>query len=571
MPDRCLSAIAKRQNLLLVGAGLVLILAAFVPRLWLLQTRFFDRDELEHLHTAWLTFEGQLLYRDFFQNHTPLLYFFLAPLFMFYDVARNVDDAVALIFTARRLMWLLSGLILALTYRLGKTWRDRRVGLAATVFLAHTIMFLQKSLEIRPDLISVACWIGSLVLLVRGVQTEAANGKRARFCFAFSGFLLGMAIMATQKMLFAGPGLAVTTTWYLLDPRSHGSFKTRLTNILLQLAGLSAPMLLALAYFAVRGGFGDFIYFNLLLNAGWQIQFSPMPYLQRLFEQNRFIVGSSMIGVLGVTPRMFSQEGFRRGDYVVAVNGIGLFAGLFIIPVPHRQYFLMFLPLMALCAAAAVVDAIESLATRWKPPASRSGLRFLIVNAVLLATIAAIMARGLPVNPRTPMTFRFTLLIGVFGVALGVVHVLYGFRRTALAVLMIVASVYPLKQLHAAFYSSSNRDQLRDIRYVLENTTPEETVMDGQGGVGVFRPHAYFYWLLDPNIRVILGAEEKRKLLAALRRGEIAPQLIHLDDALQDLSPEITKFFEENYEPVNVGRIRVRRANASPERSREKS
>ena len=96
MVDRCLLAIAKRQNLLLIGVGLMLILAAFVPRLWLLQTRFFDRDELEHLHTAWLTFEGHLLYHDFFQNHTPLLYFFLEPLFMFYDVARNVDDAFAL-------------------------------------------------------------------------------------------------------------------------------------------------------------------------------------------------------------------------------------------------------------------------------------------------------------------------------------------------------------------------------------------------------------------------------------------------------------------------------------------
>lgn len=74
MHKNCLSAISKHQNLLLIIAGLTLILIAFLPRLWLLQTRFFDRDELEHLHTAWLSFEGYLVYRDFFQNHTPLLY-----------------------------------------------------------------------------------------------------------------------------------------------------------------------------------------------------------------------------------------------------------------------------------------------------------------------------------------------------------------------------------------------------------------------------------------------------------------------------------------------------------------
>jgi hypothetical protein len=159
------------------------------------------------------------------------------------------------------------------------------------------------------------------------------------------------------------------------------------------------------------------------------------------------------------------------------------------------------------------------------------------------------------------MRLRFTFLIGMLGITLAVVHVLYGLRTTALAILLIVASIYPVKQLHAAFYSSSNHDQLRDIRYVLENTSRDETVMDGQGGVGVFGPHAYFYWLLDPNIRVILSPEEKLKLLGALQRGEIAPKLINLDDALQDLSPEITRFFEENYEPVDVGRIRVRKTN----------
>lgn len=564
MNNRWLPAIAKRQDLLLISAAFILILIAFVPRLWLLQTRFFDRDELEHLHTAWLSFEGYLIYRDFFQNHTPLLYFFLAPLFKFFDVARNVDDAFALMFIARRLMWLLAGSILALTYYLGRYWRDWRIGLAGSVLLAHTIMFLEKTLEIRPDVISVTCWMGSLVLLVRGVQADMADARRTRWSFAFSGFLLGMAIMATQKALFAGMGLAVTMSWYLLDPRSHGSFKTRLTNVLLQVTGVSVPILSVVGYFAVRGGLEEFIYFNWILNVGWKIHFSPARYLQQLFAQNRFFVGLSIIGVLSITLKMFSRSAFRRGDYVVALNGIGLFAGLFIISVPHRQYYLMFLPLMALYAATAMVDMIEFLAERWKQSMLRNDLGLVILNVILWAIVATVIAWGLPVNPRAPMRLRFTFLIGTLGIAVAVIHVLYGLRTTALAILLIVASIYPLKQLHGAFYSLSNEAQIRNIRSVLENTSPREKVMDGQEGVGVFRPHAYFYWLLDPNIRVILSVEEKQKLLAALHRGEIAPKLINFDHALQDLSPEITKFFEENYESVYVGRIRVRKTNNVP-------
>jgi 4-amino-4-deoxy-L-arabinose transferase-like glycosyltransferase len=560
--DRCPPPMAGRQDLLLISVGL--ILAAFVPRLWLLQTRFFDRDELEHLHTAWLTFEGQLPYRDFFQNHTPLLYFFLAPLFMFYDAARNIDDAFALMFTARRLMWLLAGSILALTYCLGRTWRDWRIGLAAAVFLANTIMFLEKTLEIRPDLISVTCWLGALVLLVRGAQAERADASRTRYAFVLIGFLIGSAMMATQKMVFTGPGLAVAMTWYLLDPRSHGGFKGRLTNVLLQVAGASAPILAIVVYFTARGALEEFIYFNWVLNAAWQIRFSPARYLEQLWVQNGLLVGLSVIGVLGIGLRMFSREAFRRGDYIVVINGIGLFAGLFIISVPHRQYYLMFLPLIAIYAATAMVDLVDFLAARWQGKRLQNGRLFLLVNGVLFLMIAAITVWSLPAKPKSPMGLRFTVLIGALGSAWALSHFVYGFRNTALGILLILSSVYPLRQLHAMFYARSNEPEIQGIRYVLKNTSLAETVMDGQGGVGVFRRHAYFYWLLDPNIRRILTADEKNKLLTALQTGAVAPKVINLDHALQDLSPEITKFFEENYEPANVGLIRIRKANNSP-------
>ncbi|MEX0806153.1 MAG: hypothetical protein WD688_22960 [Candidatus Binatia bacterium] len=201
------------------------------------------------------------------------------------------------------------------------------------------------------------------------------------------------------------------------------------------------------------------------------------------------------------------------------------------------------------------------MTTRWKQRALRNELVFFVLNTALLVIITTIIVWDLPLIPKTLMRFRVTFVIGVPGGALALIHLLYGLRNTALGIVLIVASVYPLKQLHAAFYSLSNEAQMRSIRYVLKTTSPKEPVMDGQGGVGVFRPHAYFYWLLDPNIRVILTIEEKPKLLAGLQRGEIAPKLINLDNALQDLSPEITRFFEENYEPVNVGSIRSRNTN----------
>ena len=35
--------------------------------------RFFDGDELEHVHSAWHVLNGALPYVDFFEHHHPLL------------------------------------------------------------------------------------------------------------------------------------------------------------------------------------------------------------------------------------------------------------------------------------------------------------------------------------------------------------------------------------------------------------------------------------------------------------------------------------------------------------------
>lgn len=66
------------------------------------------------------------------------------------------------------------------------------------------------------------------------------------------------------------------------------------------------------------------------------------------------------------------------------------------------------------------------------------------------------------------------------------------------------------------------------------------------------------------SLGVFLSASDKEKLLAALQRRQIEPKVINLDDALRDLSPEITKYLEENYESVHVGRIRVRKTDSLP-------
>ena len=41
--------------------------------------RFFDADEMEHVHSTWHVLHGAVPYVDFFQHHHPLLWYVLAP------------------------------------------------------------------------------------------------------------------------------------------------------------------------------------------------------------------------------------------------------------------------------------------------------------------------------------------------------------------------------------------------------------------------------------------------------------------------------------------------------------
>ena len=115
------------------------------------QRRAFDQDEFLHVHSAWYIFKGMLPYRDYFDHYTPLFHLFLVPFFHFFKVETDIADSLAFFFFARKLTWLISGLILLLTFWLGKLWRNSEVGYVAVLFLLSTEVYWMLTLEIRPD------------------------------------------------------------------------------------------------------------------------------------------------------------------------------------------------------------------------------------------------------------------------------------------------------------------------------------------------------------------------------------------------------------------------------------
>jgi hypothetical protein len=556
----------ERGTLLIIGSALSLAMGSYFWRLYLLRVRYFGGDEFEHLHGAWCISKGLLPYRDFFEHHTPWLHFFLAQFLRFYQVDTKFADAEAFLFFSRTCIWLFTGVILVLTFWLGRLWRDARVGCVAALFLGNIPMFLDKTLEVRPDVPSVALWLACLVAVVRGIREEE-TGSKSKWRFAWSGIFLGAAVMCTQKMLFALPGFGLSMLWYVLDPRSRGTRGQRFWNVAHQVLGFCLPVFLTLGYFAVRGALREFLEYNFLLNSRWKYRLSPIPFLMELAKDNPMLVGLAISGFFRALWKMFGRERFRRGEFVYVLSALGLFGGAFIIPVPWHQYYLMFLPLGAVFASCAFLDVMDWVTAAEHGKRSRSARSVLYIVTGTCAFFALVILVLRMSRPRFlsdlihasdwfPTTFLHAELWLIILVS-AAVCLLFRRENLAAAALLVGLSLFAFKVMYKVH--DTNRDDLNGIRYVLQNTSPTDTCMDGWTGLGVFRPHAWFYWFLHREVRMMLSERTKNEFEANLTSGSIAPKLIFYDQDLKGLSAETAQFLENAYEPTGEGPIRRRK------------
>jgi hypothetical protein len=485
--------------------ALALVAGAFLFRLALLRRHAFNPDEFQHLHGAWSIARGLLPYRDYFEHHTPWLHFFLAPFLAFFAVDTDPGSAEAFLFFARGWMWVFSGLALALTFWLGKLWDGEATGWAGAALLSTTVMFLDKTLEVRPDVPAVVFLLGSWVALLLALRREA-EGRAASALFAQGGLLLGTALLCTQKALFVLPASAVWMALYLLDARGAAPRTRRVRSVLWHAGGALAPFLIVLALFALRGGLGAFVDSNFVVNLRWPVRFSPEPLLRQLLHENGLLVVLGLAGLGLALLDLARGAGPRAARMLVPLHAIGLGAGVWVIPVPYAQYLVLGLPLLALAAGGFLARA--AAASR---PARRP------------ARMAGLAAIG----------------VVVLAASMRPVRIIAGMRRPP---------------------HTKVEDHLRRLRHVLQATRPDETILDGFSGLGVFRPHAYFHFFLHDEIRVLLGERGTTRLLSGLRDGAVAPDWVIADADVLALPAELVAFLRASYEPTGSASLwRVKR------------
>ncbi len=475
---------------LVVGVGFFLLLT---------RSRSVDDDELQHLHFAWCLTQGLAPYRDFWDNHPPLLHQLLSFL-----ISRQGEHSGVLL--SGRL--LCAGLALpgvAGAYLLGRACAGRGAGAAAAAWLACSEVFLLKAVEVRPDGILLTCVTLSAWLVVtamlRGalpseevaagaVLSKARGGSSWRWVVA--GVILGIGATATTKALI--PLTAILAAVCVGFGPRRGRSGAVLRGIAWFAAAFCLPVGVWLAGEALRGDAWAAWRMTVMENVAYPQRFNPWPLIH---PTNPYpLLAAAGIGTWtafrrrgGGTERSRALRGAAIGAGVSA-------AGIAAMPAAYLQSVLVALPFFCVLAGAGV-----SAVVRW------AGRR---------ATENGRWAAGIG-------------LIGVFAAG---------------------AAVVPVQRVGAIV--PRQRDQLAGALHTLDAVCVlvdrEAVVFDGRCQA-VFRKHAYFYPCL---VQGVLMRYREGNLGAPVREvfESTAPTMILKDSRSAALGDEDWAWIAANYLPL---------------------
>jgi len=128
-----------------------------------------------------------------------------------------------------------------------------------------------------------------------------------------------------------------------------------------------------------------------------------------------------------------------------------------------------------------------------------------------------------------------------------------------MATLIVVgAGLLPSKGELARQGMRTDERKERAIRLVLDNLPPDEPVLDGYSGIGVFRPHAFSPFFLHAEVRQMLDEEAILRLEQGLAAGTLGRHVASADAHLSAVSPRVREILARDFEVVGEGPVTAR-------------
>ncbi len=218
-------------------------------------------DNIEHLHFAWLVWQGDVPYKDFFQHHNPLIWYLSAPLV-------NILINNSYIFSIFNLIsYVAVGIMAYYQYRIVSMLQNNRtVGLflGAIIISSYSILL---ALNFRPDTFAYTFLFTGLYYLFGYIKAK----KLWQLVVAFLCFFV--AFMFTQKILInlIVPGVAVLYGLYKKQIKFEDFIQASLLPILL------------------LGVWVAYLYSEDILKLYWVSNYPFNTHIPDIFAQNRII------------------------------------------------------------------------------------------------------------------------------------------------------------------------------------------------------------------------------------------------------------------------------------------
>ena len=512
-----------------------------------LQTAHLIRDEFEHMHAVWLVHSGQTPFADFFEHHTPLFYFVGAAILPL----RNASFQTMIRARYEGLAMEILVVVIACI------WVRRRFGSAealvvGTLFCTNIFLYLYGGFTYL-DTYAAPLLLVSAILL---------DGKRNGWRIALSGLAFGLSVLlAIKAMMAAFAYLAYFFARGLTELSTATGRKLWFKHLaLFVLGGLLSCALLAvlLGEAGMHGLWLDVV----VMNSRWKARYHPSVITRLLATTDPLIY---LVAIASAFRQMWSlaERNFRIDDRdLPALFLFSLCLGIFLIPVVWEEYYLLVLPFALVVAGLALADFARKYLMRevnflsFSQGADRRASLIILLFTVVMALPAFSEVTHLSKLGAARLAFLVTAWVGLLLVLTRKRSMPPLWKATFL---IATVSLYPLQQ--QAFFllrNLKNDDQRARVNYVMANTKPTDTVFDGNSGYGVFRQHAFKYWLLHDEVQAMLTPEEKGPgLIESLEAQK--PPIVIVDRFTQMLPPEVLDYINAHYEATPFPDIKKRR------------
>ena len=490
----------------------LLILFLFASRIVLLFHRLYDPDEFEHLHAGVSVAQGQIPYRDFFEHHGPLTYTIAG------GIAQWTGANLTLFSALRAVSLAFSVATLAGVYCVASRMYGKGAGLIGILFLESWPWFQEKSLEYRPDVLATCFLIWAVWFAVANATSIWRRGVPIGLC-------LGLASLCTLKIVFLVLGIAagaVFTQWSRSAKWKGQMAATAFAGVI--------PIAAYSVYFWQKNALMIFWEHVFWLPIVWTERepFHEFCFALQQWSPIHLGLGAAAIAysICKLSCRIVSRT---KGECVLTLAVVLHFAAIPWLKAVFLQYYLLGLPFVAVLAAGMVCR----LSLR-RTVARKRGLRSARMDWVLLLCLTSMIV-GMAVNekttelclktlrlcyesgsmqpfqslPRVRLYFgvdTISLLLALFAATIAMLLTpfsqvgLIGIkRRVMLGILWIALAVPTLNRLILPHFEWRNDGQREDLALIDKLVQPGEKVLDGFSGLGALRPHALYWWWLNPH------------------------------------------------------------------------